>query len=110
MIKELISENVIELFTEIVTKHKFDDGLKMLKMLKKVNGGKKIALMTEEEGMKLLQNTTDATSECDANMTENANSNVINDDCMHYVETNKDINYAESDSSCGREDEARVEK
>ena len=110
VIKELISENVIELCTEIVTKHKFDDGLKMLKMLKKINGGRKFALMNEEEGMKFLQNTTDATSEHDANMTENANANIINDNCMHYVETNENINYADSDSSCGREDEARVEK
>ena len=79
MIKELISENAIELFTEIVETCRFDDGLKMLKLLKNVNVGKKIALMKEEEGMKLLENASNATSECDENITENANSNIIND-------------------------------
>ena len=35
VIKDLISESVIELFREIYEEHKFDKGLSMIKMLKK---------------------------------------------------------------------------
>ena len=55
MIKDLISDNVIEVFKLILEKHEFDKGLSIMKYFKQINSGTKFVLMNAEEGRLWLE-------------------------------------------------------
>ena len=110
MIKDLISESAIELFREIYEEHEFDEGLSTIKMLKTINAGTKFVSTSKEEGRSLLENTTNEAIEFDESMIDNTSSNLINDNCIDCVDTNKNETCSDSDSSCCSKNEAVVEK
>ena len=66
--------------------------------------------MNKEEGRLLLENPTNAAIEFDESIMENTSSSLINDNCIDYVDTNKNETYSDSDSSCCSKNEPVVEK
>ena len=105
-----ISDSAIEHFREILEECKFDNGLSTLKMLKKINAGIFFASMNKEEGRLLLDNTTNAENEFDGSGIENPISNLINDNYIDHVDTNKNKTFSDNDSSSCSGYEAVVEK
>ena len=103
MIKDLISDNVIEMFKLILEDHEFDRGLSTMKYLKQINSGTKFALMNAEEGQLLLDKNKKAAIESEESIVDNNGSNVISDNYIEFVEIIRDEFYINSDSSSSGE-------
>ena len=66
--------------------------------------------MNKEEGRLLLEKKTNTAIEFDESMVENKTSNLINDNHIDYVDTNKSETYSDSDSACVSDYDSLVEK
>ena len=103
MIKKLINDDVIESFNLIYELHNFKKGLTIKKYLNQINTGSKFASMSAEEGCSLLENNNDDNLESNESDNNIHSSNVINDNCIEFVEIIIDEISINSDSSSSGE-------
>ena len=78
--------------------------------MKKINAGKKIASMNEDEGRLLLENMTNAEKEFDGSGIENLISNLIHNNHTDCVDTIKNKNFSDNDSASYSGYDAEFEK
>ena len=108
MIKDLISDDIIEVFRLMLEDCKFDRGLSTMKHLKQTNSGKKFALMNAEDGQKWLDKNKNAAIESEESIIDNNGSNVISDHCIEFVEIIREEIDINSDSSSSGEFESVI--